>query len=103
MHASRRAPADRADANEVGPITVEVLEPLHALRLVVDAPEHGLRADLTFVRRSAPIEEPHFRHQVGHAGDVRLHAPHAVRGWEGWVEVDGERIDLDAGRDVGFA
>ena len=33
VHASRRAPTDRADANQVGPITVEVLEPLHALRL----------------------------------------------------------------------
>ena len=42
-----------------------MLEPLHALRLQVEAPEHGLRADLTFVRRSAPIEEPHFFHQVG--------------------------------------
>ena len=51
VHASRRAPADRADANEVGPIRVEVLEPLHALRIVVEAPEHGVRADLTFVRR----------------------------------------------------
>ena len=65
VHASRRAPTDRADANEVGPIKVEVIEPLHALRVQVDAPEHGLRADLTFVRRSAPIEEPHFFHQVG--------------------------------------
>ena len=64
VHASRRAPADRAEANEVGPVVVEVLEPLNALRVTVEAPEQGLRADLTFVRRSAAIEEDHFRHQV---------------------------------------
>ena len=72
-------------------------------RLVVDAPEHGLRADLTFVRRSAPIEEPHFLHQVG----VRVMFDYTrltqFGGWEGWIEVDGELIDLDARRDVGIA
>ncbi len=98
VHASRRAPADRADANEVGPITVEVLEPLHALRLVVEAPEHGLRADLTFVRRSAPIEEPHFRHQVGMRVMFDYTRLTQFGGWEGWVEVDGELIDLDPAR-----
>ena len=97
VHASRRAPTDRADANEVGPIKVEVIEPLHALRLQVDAPEHGLRADLTFVRRSAPIEEPHFLHQVG----VRVMFDYTrltqFGGWEGWIEVDGELYDLAPG------
>ena len=101
VHASRRAPTDRADANEVGPITVEVLEPLHALRLVVEAPEHGLRADLTFVRRSAPIEEPHFRHQVGMRVMFDYTRLTQFGGWEGWVEVDGELIDLDPGETWG--
>lgn len=101
VHASRRAPADRAEANEVGPIRVEVLEPLHALRLEIDAPEHGLRADLTFVRRSAPIEEPHFRHQVG----VRVMLDYTrltqFGGWEGWIEIDGEITDLAPGETLG--
>jgi hypothetical protein len=95
VHASRRAPADRADANEVGPIRVVVVDPLHTLRVVVDAPEHGLRADLTFVRRSDPIEEPHFHHQVG----VRVLLDYTrltqFGAWEGWLEVDGERTDLE--------
>ena len=101
VHASRRAPADRAEANEVGPIRVEVLEPLHALRLEIDAPVHGLRADLTFVRRSAPIEEPHFRHQVG----VRVMLDYTrltqFGGWEGWIEIDGEVTDLAPGETLG--
>jgi hypothetical protein len=101
VHASRRAPADRADANEVGPVRVEVLEPLHALRIVVEAPEHGLRADLTFVRRTAPIEEDHFRQQVGVRVTFDYTRLTQFGGWEGWIEVDGELTDLAPGETLG--
>jgi hypothetical protein len=101
VHASRRAPADRADANEVGPIRVEVLEPLEALRIVVEAPEHGLRADLTFVRRSAAIEEPHFRQQVGMRVVFDYTRLTQFGGWEGWIEIDGELTDLAPGETLG--
>jgi hypothetical protein len=101
VHASRRAPADRVDANEVGPIRVEVLEPLNALRLVVEAPEHGLRADLTFVRRSAPIEEDHFRQQIGLRVTFDYTRLTQFGGWEGWIEVDGELTDLAPGETIG--
>mgnify|MGYP001816056547 FL=1 len=101
VHASKRSPADRADANEVGPISVEVLEPLNALRVVVEAPEHGLRADLTFVRRSAAIEEPHFRQQVGMRVVFDYTRLTQFGGWEGWIEIDGELTDLAPGETVG--
>ena len=101
VHASRRAPADRADANEVGPVKVEVLEPLRALRLTVDAPEHGLRAELTFVRRSAPIEEPHFRQQMGLRVVFDYTRLTQFGGWEGWIEIDGELVDLEPGETLG--
>jgi hypothetical protein len=101
VHSSRRAPTDRADANHVGPVKVEVLEPLHALRLSVDAPDHGLRAELTFVRRSAPIEEPHFLHQVGARVMFDYTRLTQFGGWEGWIEVDGELIDLEPGETWG--
>ena len=101
VHASRRAPADRADANEVGPIRVEVLEPLNALRIVVEAPEHGLRADLTFVRRSPPIEEGHFRQQIGLRVVFDYTRLTQFGGWEGWIEIDGEISDLAPGETLG--
>ena len=101
VHASRRAPTDRSDANEVGPIRVEVLEPLHALRLVVEAPEQGVRADLTFVRRSAPIEEPHFHHEVGFRVLLDYTRLTQFGGWEGWIEIDGETTDLGPGETLG--
>jgi hypothetical protein len=101
VHASGRAPADRAHANKVGPIEVEVLEPLHALRLTVDAPDHGLRADLTFVRRTAPIEEPHFFQQVGLRVTFDYTRLTQFGSWEGWLEVDGVRHVLVPGDTLG--
>jgi len=94
VRASRRAPTDRADANEVGPILVEVVEPLQVLELTVEAPEHGLRAQLRFTARSAPIEEPHFYHRVG----VRVMMDYTrltqFGRWDGWIEVDGKMHEV---------
>ena len=56
---------DRRDATKVGPIRVDVVDPLHTVRLLVDAPEQGIRAELTFVRRSPALEEPHFFQRHG--------------------------------------
>lgn len=96
VHASRRAPDDRRDANEVGPVKVVVVEPLQTLQILVDAPEHGLRADLTFRARSTPIQEPHFLQQVG----VRVLFDYTrltqFGTWEGWVEVDGELTECSS-------
>jgi hypothetical protein len=80
---------------------VEVLEPLNALRVTVEAPEQGLRADLTFVRRSAAIEEDHFRHQVGARVVMDYTRLTQFGGWEGWIEVDGELTDLAPGETLG--
>lgn len=101
VHASGRAPADRAAANTVGPIRVEVLEPLNALRVTVDAAEQGIRADLTFVRRSAPIEEPHFFQQIGLRVTFDYTRLTQFGGWEGWIEIDGVLHDLAAGETLG--
>lgn len=92
VHASRRAPDDRRDANEVGPIRVEVVEPLKTLRVLVDAPNEGLRAELTFRSRSAPLEEPHFHHQVGNRVLLDYTRLTQFGRWEGWVEVGGKRV-----------
>lgn len=57
VHASGRAPLDRS-VTTCGPVRVEVAEPLRRLRVLVDAPEHGLSADLTFAARTPAVEEP---------------------------------------------
>jgi hypothetical protein len=95
VFSSGRAPLDRRDATTVGPITVEVVEPLHVLRLVVDAPEHGLRADLRFERRSPVLEEPHFFQRVGMRTFFDYTRLTQFGSWSGWIDVDGHRIEVN--------
>src|SRR5258706_2651402 len=52
VFASQRAPSDRRQAIHVGPISVDVVEPMRAIRVSVDAPTDGVRAELTFTARS---------------------------------------------------
>ena len=96
VFASGRAPLDRRDATTVGPIRVEIVEPLHVLRLHVDAPDQGLRAELTFTAASEPIEEPHFFQRMGTRVFFDYTRLTQFGAWDGWVEVDGERIEVTA-------
>lgn len=91
VHASRRAPADRRDVNTVGPIRVDVVEPLRTLRVLVDAPNEGISAELTFRGRSAPVEEPHFFHQIDHRVLMDSTRLTQFGRWEGWIEAAGRR------------
>lgn len=47
----------------IGPVRIEVLEPLAEVRVVVE--DAALSADLNFTGRHFPIEEPRFIHRVG--------------------------------------
>ena len=57
VFASGRAPVDRS-LTQVGPIRVEVVQPMRSARIVIDAPDEGLTADLLFRTRTAAFEEP---------------------------------------------
>ncbi|MCM3884874.1 hypothetical protein [Frankia sp. R82] len=57
VFASGRVPLDRTRTS-IGPITVDIVEPLRVNRIRIDAPEHGLVADLTATARTAAYEEP---------------------------------------------
>lgn len=95
LHASRVLGMERMDLS-VGPIRIEVIEPLQKLRVVVDAAE-GLAADLTFEGRAFPIEEPRFMRRVGprmFMDYTRLTQNVRV---SGWLEADGDRRELGPG------
>lgn len=88
LHASRELGMERLDL-QVGPIRIEVLEPLQKLRVTVDG--EGLKADLTFTGRAFPIEEPRFVHRVG-ARTMMDYTRLTQNGhYEGWIEIDGVR------------
>jgi hypothetical protein len=101
VRASRLAPAERAETR-VGPITVEVAEPLRVLRVRVGA-ENPLRvaADLTFTARGPVVEEPRFTWKVEnrvHMDSTRLTQ---FGTWSGTIDVDGTTIAVDGAHVVG--
>ena len=73
---SRALGMERMDT-QVGSIRVEVIEPLQSLRLRIDAPEHGIEADLLFLGRAPAPEEPRFT--LGFTALYGLHAVNAKR------------------------
>jgi len=93
VHASRRAPTDRVDM-AVGPITVEVVEPLRRLRLVVGPNESGIEADLVFTSTTAAMQEPRFTRHAGTRVVMDYTRLTQFGAWEGWITLDGERIEV---------
>jgi len=95
VRASRLAPLERTETT-VGPISVEVVEPLRVLRLRVGDNPHGLKADLTFTARTAAIEEPRFTHRV--AGRLVMDSTRLTQfgTWKGAITVGGTAVDAGA-------
>lgn len=93
LHASRPLGMERMDTR-VGGIAIEVIEPLKRLRVTVDAPEQGIRADLTFAGRAFPLEEPRFTRRTGPRVLMDMTRMTQNGSYEGWVEVDGTRRDV---------
>lgn len=93
LHASRWL-GDRMDL-AVGPIRIEVLEPLHRLKVVVDSPEHGLKAEVVFEGRSFPIEEPRFMRRLGPRAFMDYTRLTQNGRYTGWIELDGKRETID--------
>ena len=95
VHSSARSNPDRALCTEVGPIRVDVLEPMKRHRLTVEAPEHSLRCDLEFEATSLPFEEPVFEQRAGVKQSMQYTRLTQLGVWSGWIEVDGERFTVD--------
>jgi hypothetical protein len=93
LHASRWLRMERLDL-QVGPIQIEVVEPLKVLRLLVDDPEQKVKADITFTARSEPIEEPRFIRRNGPRTFMDYTRLTQNGRYTGWVERDGKRSDV---------
>jgi hypothetical protein len=95
VHASRVLHMERLDTR-VGPLEVEVIQPLQVLRLTCDDPDSGIVADLTFTGRFPAIEEPRFLRRVGAMAMMDYTRLTQNGSYEGYVEVAGERIEVTA-------
>jgi len=95
LHASRILGMERMDL-VVGPVRIEVIEPLQKLKVTLERAE-GLACELTFEGRAFPIEEPRFTRRNGprmFMDYTRLTQNVRV---SGWTEIDGERRVTGAG------
>ncbi|HEX3675700.1 MAG TPA: hypothetical protein VHU87_15625 [Rhizomicrobium sp.] len=92
LHASRLLNMERMDT-QVGPIAVEVIEPLKKLRVKVRANEHGIEADLVFTHRAPAVEEPRFTYRQGPRTMLDYTRLTQNGSYEGAITIRGKRID----------
>ncbi len=100
LHASRLAPAERSETR-VGPLSIEVVEPMRLLRVRCAANQSGLECDLLFRARTSAIEEP--RMTLAHEGRLLMNTTRFTQfgSWEGSLRVDGTAVDVAAERVLG--
>jgi hypothetical protein len=94
LHASRCLEMERMTLS-VGPISIEVIEPLKKLRVLVNAPDQNMAADVTFTGRCAPIEEPRFVRRIGPRTLMDYTRLTQNGRYLGWIELDGVRQSVD--------
>lgn len=76
----------------VGPFLVDVQAPFRTVRLAVD--EGPIRADLTFTTAWPHHLEARHREMSGHRLVQEQTRYDQAGTWEGWLEVEGERVDV---------
>ena len=101
FHGSRRAPLEPTDVN-IGPFSIEILEPMRTLRVTLDENETGISCDLTFTARTSAIEEGRQTTSRGPrlVMDVTRFAQFGR--WHGEIRYAGETVKVDATRVYGL-
>jgi hypothetical protein len=99
VFASGRIDLERS--TRVGPIAVDVIEPLRSLRLHVDDDGSGFGADLTFLARTAAVEEPRLLLVDGTSslGDWTRLAQWGA--WSGSIHAGGASLAIEPTRHLG--
>jgi hypothetical protein len=99
IFASGLMPFDRK--TEIGPLRVEVTEPMRTIRFVVEPNEHGISADLIFRARTVALEEP--RQKMVRDGIQTMDHTRLTQWgtWEGTIVLDGTEIVVDPARVTG--
>jgi hypothetical protein len=93
LHASRLLNMERMDTR-VGPITIEVVEPLRSLRVKVQDHEHNIHADVVFHARAKPVEEPRFTFRQGPRTMMDYTRLTQNGAYEGSITINGKTIEL---------
>lgn len=93
IFASGVMPADRSTA--VGPVRIEVAEPMRTIRFIVEPNQHGIECDLTFRATTVAVEEPRQR-RVSEEGVLLMDHTRLTQwgAWEGVIAVDGNQLPV---------
>ena len=84
-------------ATRVGPMRLEIIEPMRVNRVIVDAPDQGLRCDLTYTRRTVMSEEPRQTMHDGARLFMDVTRATQLGTWSGWIETPNGRHRLPEG------
>jgi len=101
LHASRLVTGRDRTSMQVGPLSVDVEEPMRRYRVRVAENESGLTADLRFAARTPAVEEPRFVHRVGPRTLMDSTRLTQLGAWEGHLGLDAELLELEPGRTPG--
>ena len=93
VRASRLAPKERTDT-VVGPISVEVTEPMREIRFRVQPNDQGIEVDLVFRARTLPVEEPRMTLRSGVRVIMDTSRFTQFGTWEGEIRAGGSRYEL---------
>ena len=93
FHGSRRAPRERGET-VVGPLTVEIVQPMRQVRVRLAANEHNIECDLLFTAASVPHEEPpNVMYDGGHL--IMHNSRFTQMGyWQGYFQIDGDHFEV---------
>lgn len=92
-YGSKAMHMERLDTR-VGPVAVEIRQPLEVLRVTCDDEENRIRADVTFTACTLPHEEPRFTRRTGSQVMMDVTRMTQYGTWSGWLEIKGKRIDI---------
>lgn len=97
VRASQRATGEPSDM-AAGPIRIEILKPMHSLRVVVEDNTTGITADLVFEPRTANLQEG--RQTMRQFGRVIMDATRFAQygRWRGKISYDGKEVAVDPER-----
>jgi hypothetical protein len=93
---SSRPLGDRSDIS-VGPLRIEVIEPLKRLRFVVEPTEHSVAMDLTWEGAGPAVAEPN--QFIRHGSRVMFDTQRLAQmgSWSGTLNVGGRDLNVDPG------
>jgi hypothetical protein len=93
LRSSRHLMMERMDTR-VGPITVEVIEPLKSLRILVRENDYGISGELRFDARAVALEEPRYIHRIGPRTIMDSTRLTQNGSYSGWINVKGRKIEV---------